>query len=40
VEILEQIGGIPDKHNLDNGSRDRLDELIELARAGAAGLKA
>ena len=40
VEILEQIGGIPEKHNLDNGSRDRLDELIELARAGAAGLKA
>jgi hypothetical protein len=40
VEILTQIGGIPEKDSLDNGSRDRLNELIELARAGAAGQEA
>jgi RNA polymerase sigma factor (sigma-70 family) len=37
---LTQIGGIQEKHNLDNGVGDRLNELIDLARAGAAGQEA
>jgi hypothetical protein len=36
VEILTQIGGIQ-KDTPDTGVGDRLNELIELARAGSAG---